>query len=122
MTKVSEIYPSRWAKPVEDLKNNTIITIQGPMIEREGTDFDGNNTILHDLEISYENADKEITTKLFQLNAGNAKAIAEVYGDDDANWKGKEMACVLIASPKSKSGKRVVLIAPSKTILAEALK
>lgn len=111
--KASEMFPSKWAKPVEDLKHNTIIKIVSEPKERQGTDFDGNPVTLFDMEIEFEDAKGEVQVKLFQLNAGNSKEIAALYGDDTKDWVGKSMACVLIASPKSKSGKRVVLTPPN---------
>lgn len=108
------MFPNKWAKPVDDLQHGTIITISSEAKSREGKDFDGNPTTLYDIEIEYENKNGEVESKLFQLNAGNAKEIASLYGDDSTGWVGKSMACVLIPSPKSKSGKRVVFTPPGK--------
>ena len=68
-----------------------------------------------------QNAEGESQEKLFQLNAGNANALEEAYGDD-SNWIKKEMVCILIPDSKSKQGKRAVLSAPMNTVLNEATK
>lgn len=122
MPKVSDMFPSKWAKPVEDLTHGLIIKIEGDVEEREGKDFSGNETTLYDLPISYENKGGEVEEKYMQLNATNAKAIAEVYGEDTSKWKGKEMVCTLVSSSNSKSGKRVILTPPMNLSEVEATK
>jgi hypothetical protein len=113
MTKVSEAFPSKFAKVGEDIKHGMHITIQSKMNARDGKDYNGNPAIQYDILISYDGKEGGIEEKSFQLNATNAKAIAEMYGDDDDNWIGKSMAVVLIPDTKAKSGKRALLTPPA---------
>lgn len=119
--KVSDMFPNKWAKPVEDLTHGLLITIDGDVEKRDGKDFNGDPAVLFDLPITYD-SNGEVEEKLMQLNAGNAKSIAEAYGDDTGKWKGKQMVCMLVASPNSKSGKRVILTSPSELPEVEATK
>lgn len=109
--KVSEIeaFQSKFAKVGEDIKHNAVIKIKSQMEERDGKDFHGNPAKQYTLDIEIDENGED---KIFQLNATNAKAIAEIYGDDDSGWVGKEMVAVLIPDSKAKSGKRAILTAP----------
>lgn len=114
MTKVSEAFPSKFAKVGEDIRHGMHIIIQSKMNARDGKDFNGNPAVQYDILISYEGKDGGMEEKAFQLNATNAKSIADIYGDDDANWIGKGMAVVLIPDTKAKSGKRALLTPPAQ--------
>lgn len=98
VSKVSELYPSKWLSPA-DLQKPVFVTIASVDIE-DMRQADGSRA--NKLVLTFRNAHKRMV-----LNATQAKRLAELLGDEFTHWPG---ARVKLAPSKASNGKDTIAV------------
>lgn len=98
LSKVSELYPSKWLSPA-DLQRPVTVTILSVDIENL-RQADGSNA--NKLVLTFHKAHKRMV-----LNQTQAKRLAELLGDEFGGWVG---ARVQLAPSRASNGKATIAV------------